>query len=938
MGAPATDFRPPDREAREAAADPRRHVVLRASAGTGKTTVLTARYLNLLECGVSPRNILALTFTRKAAAEMKDRIVARLAEPERRRRLAGRSDLAEVQVSTMDAFDLGLVREFPLDAGVNPGVEVLDERAMPVVRAEAIDRVFSGAAGFDGDRLAALPLLVGRTRSGLRQAAAKYLDNRLTWRRRFEERADDPEVRDTSPPPSLREAILEAAAGCRRILESEPGPPLPVRVALAELLETAPASRSAPRRAGAREALHRETLERSFRLDIGKPPPWLAGDLAADAAAVKEALRGHRTRWIAWRNARAFLPVWELFRAVEEEYRRLKEERGVMDFDDLTVTAARLLSGLGEFSESRLRLDSRYHHLLVDEFQDTSDAQWALLRALMKPWREGQGVTAERVAEATGGRLRQPTLFVVGDHKQSIYRFRNARVEILGKAEEWIASLPREKPSAPRIALRWNFRSVRRLRRFVNGASRKIAAEVREGAARDWAFRYDEDDRLPVDAGPMDREDDAEQPVAVCVTEAAAGRGKGADDDAHREAAERVAARIAFLLRRGAAAEEIALLARSGKRLGAYREAVERLGIPAHQLKGAGFFDTPELRDLAALCRFLARPQSDRRAVELLRSRFFALPGDLLVRLKRAGGSPTPFADALRSGGPGLPPSLDAEAASAFREAGSEAARFRRLARRLPPSGAVAAVLTATRYAQRASTGRDPHRAEQTAANLRKALQHLRAFERGGFPTMEGAARHLAALREGDGTEAPVQVEGAVAVMTIHAAKGLEFDHVFLVDCGGTLGGDRGVPRVQEGDDGKWKIALFKDAPFWKPQDAGRSDSEERRCLYVALTRARRTLTLSWTAGFTKQGELSKFGAPRFLPSDLVAAASRAARSPGPGPNGPEDPDTPNTIFWEGHDLEVLPAAPAEDAAPTADAAPMADAGPTEDAAPASPG
>lgn len=916
MGAPATDFRPPDREAREAAADPRRQVVLRASAGTGKTTVLTARYLNLLECGVSPRNILALTFTRKAAAEMKDRIVARLAEPERRRRLAGRSDLAEVQVSTMDAFNLGLVREFPLDAGVSPGVEVLDERAMPVVRAEAIERVFSGAAGLDGDRLAALPLLVGRTRGGLRQAAGKYLDNRLTWRRRFEERADDPEVRDASPPPPLREEILGAEAGCRRILESEPGPPLPVRMALEEVLEPGSASGSAHRAAGAREALHRETLERSFRLDIEKPPPWLPGGLAADANAVREALRGHRTRWIAWRNARAFLPVWELFRAVEEEYRRLKEESGVMDFDDLTLTATRLLSGLGEFSESRLRLDSRYHHLLVDEFQDTSDAQWALLQALMRPWREGRGVTAERVRESTGGRLREPTLFVVGDHKQSIYRFRNARVEILGKAERWIESLAREKPAAPRIALRWNFRSVRRLRRFFNGASKQIAGEAREGAARDWAFRYEEDDCLPVDAGPMDREDDTERPVSVCVVEVPAGRGKGADDEAHREIAERVAARVASLLRRGAAPEEIALLARSGKRLGAYREAVERLGIPAHQLKGAGFFDTPELRDLAALCRFLARPQSDRRAVELLRSRFFAVPGDLLVRLKRAGGPPTPFADALRSGGHDLPPSLDPEAASAFREAGAAAAGFRRLARRLPPSGAVAAILETTRYAERASIGRDPHRAEQTAANLKKALQHLRAFERGGFPTMEGAARHLGALRDGDGTEAPVQVEGAVAVMTIHAAKGLEFDHVFLVDCSGSLGADRGIPRVQEGDDGKWKIALFRDAPFWKPQDAGRSDSEERRCMYVAMTRARRTLTLSWTARFTKKGALSKVGAPRYLPSDLVAAASRAARSP-----GPDDPDSPHTISWEGHALEVLPAASTETAAPAEGAA-----------------
>ena len=98
---------PPDRAAREAAADPARNVVLRASAGTGKTTVLTQRYLRLVECGVPPRNILALTFTRKAAQEMKDRIVAELGSAERRRALAGRGDLAEVNIATLDAFTLG---------------------------------------------------------------------------------------------------------------------------------------------------------------------------------------------------------------------------------------------------------------------------------------------------------------------------------------------------------------------------------------------------------------------------------------------------------------------------------------------------------------------------------------------------------------------------------------------------------------------------------------------------------------------------------------------------------------------------------------------------------------------------------------------------------------------------------------------------------------
>ena len=161
---------PPDLEARRAAADPRRNVVLRASAGTGKTTVLTDRYVALVEAGTPPRNILALTFTRKAAQEMKDRIVGELGKAHRRQALAGRTDIAEVNISTLDAFTLGLIREFPLDAGVSPGVEVLDERSMPVVREEAIRRVLSGVTGFDRDVLGSLPLLLGRSRGEVLKA------------------------------------------------------------------------------------------------------------------------------------------------------------------------------------------------------------------------------------------------------------------------------------------------------------------------------------------------------------------------------------------------------------------------------------------------------------------------------------------------------------------------------------------------------------------------------------------------------------------------------------------------------------------------------------------------------------------------------------------------------------------------------------------------
>ena len=904
---------PPDRAAREAAADPARNVVLRASAGTGKTTVLTQRYLRLVECGVPPRNILALTFTRKAAQEMKDRIVAELGSAERRRALAGRGDLAEVNIATLDAFTLGLLREFPLDAGVSPGIEVLDERSMPVVRAEAVGRVFSGATGFDAETLGALPLLLDRSRTAVEAAVHNYLERRLSWRRYFEAKAREARRRPAPRVPRLRDFFREAAPSYDRLREAgaDAGIPLPVRLALR--LEE---------QDSARDALDREALERFFPVTRKTPPKTLPKELGADFRAVAECVREFRPVWLDFLNERAFGPVWEVFQAVEAEYQRLKCDRGVMDFDDLTVAATRLLEGLGEFSASRFRLEARYHHLLLDEFHDTSDAQWDLLRAILRPWSEGMGLAAEEVARVTRGRLSKPTIFVVGDHKQSIYRFRDARVEILGQAEEAIRSLrdPAGEPD-PRLVLRWNFRSIRRLRRFVNSASKSIAEAPGTASEADWAFRYSEDDLLPEHAGPDDEAPGEGAPsrrpaLAVAATtkaeapkdaaaKDAAAKDPGEQPTAHEQAAERIAERIRALIEEGGVRpEQIALLARVTTQLPTYRAAVERRGIPTYLMKGAGFFETSEVRDLRALVRYLARPHSDRRAAELLRSRFLALPGDDFARLRRARApanpAATPFADLLRSGGDGLPAELDEGCAARLRRAAAPVPGWARLSRRLPPSRTIARILEETRYVERAGAPDSPE-ARQQAANVQKTIRLLRGFERGGFAGMERVAEGLAAAAAGDETQAAVAAAGAVQALSIHAAKGLEFEHVFLVDCGGGGRRDTGIPRVQERGDGDWTIALIRDASPWKLDDGGRADSEERRCLYVAMTRAKRSLTLSWTVRFRKDGAPWKpAGLAALLPAGLYREASRTAKEPAER--------IVRRIVWEGHEIEVLPA------------------------------
>ena len=267
---------------------------------------------------------------------------------------------------------------------------MLDERSMPVVRTEAVGRVFSGATGFDAETLGALPLLLDRSRTAVEAAVHKYLERRLSWRRYFEAKAREARRRPAPRVPRLRDFFREAAPSCDRLREAgaDAGIPLPVRLAL--WLEE---------QDSARDALDREALEHFFPVTRKTPPKTLPKELGADFRAVAECVREFRPVWLDFLNERAFGPVWEVIQAVEAEYQRLKRDRGVMDFDDLTVAATRLLEGLGEFSASRFRLEARYHHLLLDEFHDTSDAQWDLLRAILRPWSEGMGLAAEEGGE-----------------------------------------------------------------------------------------------------------------------------------------------------------------------------------------------------------------------------------------------------------------------------------------------------------------------------------------------------------------------------------------------------------------------------------------------------------------------------------------------------------------------------------------------------------
>src|SRR5499427_1877895 len=493
---------------------------------------------------------------------------------------------------------------------------------------------------------------------------------------------------------------------------------------------------------------------------------------------------------------------------------------------------------MDEFAESRLRLEARHRHVLVDEFQDTSRAQWELVRQLVKSWGEGFGAAADAIA---------PSIFVVGDRKQSIYGFRDADVAIIDEAASFIQAL--RPDGSPRQAITVSFRSDPAILAFVNDLFTEIAQET--AAPRRDGFRYTDDDRFPVDH--RDPADGAHDLGSVRLQP---DRDPADDDRVQfmaaatvREAADEVADEIVRLLagttirdrttgvRREAAAADVAILFRSRDSHRDFESALARRGVPTYVYKGLGFFDAEEVQDAVAILRYLADPLSNLRAAALLRSRIVRLSDTAVAALGSAG------ADALFSAAPhSATLNLDAEDRRALEMLRAAVPRWLSWVDRLAPSELLDAVLHETAYAYELRGSRR----RQARENLKKLRAMIRRAQNRGYATLARIADHLERLAVGDESNAAIDAVDAVSLMTVHAAKGLEFPIVFLVNMGRGTGGIRPAIRVSEtGSDASVAIADYQSEA---DEDASAREREEtKRLLYVAMTRARDRLYLSAT-------------------------------------------------------------------------------------------
>jgi ATP-dependent helicase/nuclease subunit A len=767
-----------------------------------------------------------------------------------------------------------LLREFPLEADLDPGFSLADETEVPRLIDEALDRalrICRGIAASD-EHVALVFAQLGdrRARTGLAALLNRRLVAPALLERHLSTGPRDWDVAQVSGRGAGALAALFAAmpGGLDQFVDT--GPLVPGFRLLARqiqrLVRETDTSSSAPDAAAVRAAFER--AREYFLTQDGQPRSRM---VHAKASFVSEReWRQHRDLVVghAPALARVYLTyrrelnvlvsrgVWQMYRIAESEYRKTLDAHAVLDFADVLLHTLRLLRQMEEFSQSRFRLESRYHHLLVDEFQDTSRAQWELISLLVQAWGAGAGL-------AHTGPV-APTIFIVGDRKQSIYAFRDADVAVMGEAR---MHLDRLRPDGDvHRSISRSFRSVPALLSFVND----VCADVVKAPSRRDAFQYGEEDRFPVDR----LEDPGSAALGIVV-------GPTSEDCADLTAAE-----VARLLDTGATVRDrdtgvarairpgdIAILFRTRESHREFEDALARRGVPSYVYKGLGFFDADEVKDVLTLLRYLAEPTSNLHAAAWLRSRFVRLSDDGLKRL-----APN-LAEALSGANVPGPTELEGNDLRVVGLARAAVARWLGQVDCLPPAELLDNVLRESAYAVEL---RGPRRL-QARENLKKLRGLVRRLQNRGYVTFGRIVAHIDRLAVGDEANASIDATDSVNLMTVHAAKGLEFPVVFAVNLSRGTGGRRDPIRVGTDAEGLEALVAVGDFQSEADEDASAREQEEtKRLLYVALTRARDRLYLGAVLKDGKvqpgRGSLAEVCPPSLLAamSGATAAASTA--------------------------------------------------------------
>ncbi len=818
---------------RTAATEFQRDVVVTAGAGSGKTSTLVARYVCLLAKGVSPRRIAAITFTKKAAREMRSRVRGKLIElqqlsdtEEKRQKwmdLSSRMDSA--RIGTIHSLCTEIIRTHPAEAGVDPRFVVLDEGLAATYVVQAVDD--SLKLMVEEERF--LPLLRSFPVSALTDILQEMLKKRLEVNETFAVQLDNStriahELRQRMAHPAISNVITKLRGMTNLDRHNDGGDTLKVMVGdLLALWRTAESTLSDGDVISCANALYQ--ARRSFmRKNVGT-----AGDVKNLVAELQSAYDLILNPMVGGKNKgdpepsadteslfEQLLPLMrDAFNIVHQAYKEQLDAQQALDFDDLEHGAQQLLQNPQICERWQGELD----YVLVDEFQDTNQRQRDIIRALT----------------GSPGRL-----FIVGDMRQSIYRFRRADVTVFSDEQERI-----REEGGLLVNLDVTYRAHEPL---LDVTGELLSAVI--GTLNDPERKY----YVPYSSLVAHKKVPHEGYKAPHIEFVLGGGGDA--ESARPVAARALAVRLAQLKseRQIKRWDDVALLFRAATGFPAYEDSFESAGIPFVTVAGKGFYERPEVRDLVNILRALADPLDDLSFAGLLRSPAFGL-SDAALYLLRLGDQP--YWTALQ-GDISMLSEMDQHNAVQTISILNELIP---LVDRVPVAELLKKVVDAVDYrailatADRKSGDNDSSSTSgRLWRNIDKLLEDAQVSQQVNVRNFLDMLTTLndAGAREG---EAPAEALGAVRLMTIHKSKGLEFPIVVLADAsragrstssGFYLSNELGVTLNLDPAPMLHKLAKYID----KDQD----ECEKFRLLYVALTRAKSKLIISTGATIGENG------------------------------------------------------------------------------------
>ncbi|WP_443112941.1 UvrD-helicase domain-containing protein [Herbaspirillum seropedicae] len=909
-----------------AACDPRHSVVVEACAGSGKTWLLVARMLRLLLAGAQAPELLAITFTRKAAQEMRERLLELLhelaladeagaaallrergvAEPDLPRLLPLARGLYErilsseqsLSIDTFHSWFARLLQIAPLASGVPHGYTLTEKNGE--LLDEAYRRFMQTLREPEGAHIKAALLelyeLAGDFNA--RQLLDAFIDKRAEWwaATQDDDQEDEEGAEEHAAPAPLRwlqalcgadaqrdarlslweEHALVARASQLAILLGQGGSANQARaVAIESALSAGPAlehfdalysqffdDKDKPRKNGKVKSLL-AALVRHFEASEDAALTAFETEFNAVGEALRKLQGRSKEKDVLQLNAALFTAG----RAYLACYQEVKAEQRVLDFADLEWQAYRLLRNEASAAYLQTRLDARYKHILLDEFQDTNPLQWCIVRCWL---------------DAYGGDAAQPSVFVVGDPKQSIYRFRRAEPRVFVAAREMLraqgaailrANQTRRNATAVVDVLN---------RSFVMGGNPLFAQQTTLGLAGGEVWRL-----------PLARPDDGAENVSSADPDAASAAPegepevipwrnplttpRGEEDDARRllegqalaQALLKAYHEVPVVEGKGARSMrwgDIMLLVRKRTHLAAYESALRAAGIPFISDKRGGLLESLEIADLIALLTFLITPNDTRALAHVLKSPIISATDDDLVQIARRaaqaeGGHWWRQLQAMQQEG---------AASAALVRAVTLLQRWLLAAPHLPVHDLLDMILhqgdLVARYAQHAS----PLTRNQTLGNIAAFVELSLNMDAGRYPSLPKFIDALRVLQRSAGGDAPDEASvdasaDAVRILTVHSAKGLEAPVVAILDANhsDSVEDNLGILCAwPQDEDAPTHFSAFgrrsergsaRD-PLFEEEETLRTQ-EDWNLLYVAVTRAKQLLLVSGVAGTRGAGE-----------------------------------------------------------------------------------